>query len=114
MKEEEKISLTPYLVAFVQSSIDKQSQQVIMDKICEFYTDFLQNLYKVNSAKDMGQFTTPPLEKQISSNPLMNKIAAGIKQSFAYEDQFSVLIELQRSDSNDQAGSKNLKKELVD
>ena len=55
---DEKISLTPYLVEYAQKSIAKDSQQKIMDKICEFYTDFLQNLYKVNSASNMDNFTS--------------------------------------------------------
>ena len=42
----------------------------------------------------MELFTAPKMEKQVSSNPLMNKIAQGLKQSIAYEEQFSVLIEL--------------------
>ena len=42
-----KISLTSFIILFLQTAIDNESKGKFMNTICSFYTEFLESLYGV-------------------------------------------------------------------
>ena len=42
-----KISLTSFIILFLQTAIDNESKGKFMSTICSFYTEFLESLYGV-------------------------------------------------------------------
>ena len=46
----EKVQASSQLVDFVQNQMDEYSLEIYMKAICDFYREFLEKFYKVNSA----------------------------------------------------------------
>ena len=51
--DDEKICLTSFLLKFAAGSIAPEDEKSMMEMIGEFYTEFLSELYRVNSALEM-------------------------------------------------------------
>ena len=51
---ENKVQLTSILIDYMQQSFDQESKQIFMEKVCEYYFEFLNELFKVNGAVDFN------------------------------------------------------------
>ena len=63
-----KIKLTPYLIDHCQRIIDKESRNKLFVMISNFYTKFLEILYKMNRAIDINEYLNQELEMEKMSS----------------------------------------------
>ena len=70
---EEKVSLTAHLIEFVKDTMNPTSRKDFMSSICEFYLEFLKELYQANSA----------VKEQTYKNKIYNEVVElEVKKAF--------------------------------
>jgi hypothetical protein len=67
-KSSEKIKLTPFVVTFIQTSLDDETKGEWMNTICSFYNDFLQNMYTVFKAVEQDNTKMLTAVKEVASS----------------------------------------------
>ena len=99
--DEGKVCLTSFLLKFAKGSIENQSEKNMMETIGEFYTDFLMQLFKINSAIDMQGSGSQDETSKVASMSMFNlgnnsKSQEETKkpEDGSYQDRFKDLIKL--------------------